>query len=179
MAVKRAETDYARSVGHEVERKLVFHLRDYLEAGGSLAALGRPEELVRRMLAAVPTPSPWNELIGPFHTTAQVAELLGGISRQAVAERRRRRTVLALRTADGAWVYPSFQFDERNQLLAGLAEVLGCFDPESVDEWTVAGWLVARHQALGGETVVERLRRGGDLEAVLVLARDAARRFAG
>jgi hypothetical protein len=130
------------------------------------------------MLAVVPTPSPWNEVLGPFYDSRRVAELLGGISRQAVSERRWRRTLLALKTADGVFVYPSFQFDDRNEVLAGLSEVIQCFDPERVDEWTVAGWLVAHHEALGGDSVIARLRRGGELENLLVLARDAAQRFA-
>jgi len=86
--------------------------------------------------------------------------------------------MLALKTADNRWVYPIFQFDERNQLLPGLAEVLACFDPATVDDWTVAGWIASSHEALGGDSVLERLRRGGDIDDVLTLARDAARRFA-
>ena len=54
---------------------------------------------------------------GPFYSTAGLARVLGGVSRQAIEERRRRRTVLALRTADDAWVYPAFQLDEHNRVM--------------------------------------------------------------
>ena len=75
------------------------------QQGHDADALGDPDDLAARMLATVPEPSPWDEL-GPFYSTAGLARVLGGVSRQAIEERRRRRTVLALRTADDAWVYP-------------------------------------------------------------------------
>lgn len=167
-AASRLEPDLRAILG-----RLTPRLSEYLEAGGSLTGT----QLAERLAAAIPQPSPWNELIGPFYATAQVRKLLG-VTRQAVDDRLRRRTMLALKTADNRWVYPIFQFDERNQLLPGLAEVLACFDPATVDDWTVAGWIASSHEALGGDSVLERLRRGGDIDDVLTLARDAARRFA-
>lgn len=70
-----------------------------MEGGRSLEELGSPEELAERMVATVPEPSPWGEL-GPFYSTRKVAKLLGGVSRQAIADRRKRGTLLGLRTAD-------------------------------------------------------------------------------
>jgi|SRR6185436_5071666 len=119
----------------------------------------------------------WNDLLGPFYSTAQVAKICGGISRQALADRRERRTILGLKTADGVVVYPSFQFDETNRVLSGLSEVLQCFRGAEVDDWTLAGWLVSPLQALDGRSAMDWLRSGRELEPVLVLARDAARRF--
>lgn len=149
----------------------------YYRQGRSLGDAGSPDELAQRMLAAFPEPSRWDDLLGPFFTTGQMTRLLGGISRQALSERRERRTVLGLRTADGVVVYPTFQLDAHNSVLRGLPEVLQCFDRQAVDEWTLAGWLVARHGALGGRSVVEWLQQDGDLEPVLAIARDANRRF--
>lgn len=37
-----------------------------------------------------------------------------------MTDRRERRTLLGLQTADGRWVYPRFQFDERNEVISGL-----------------------------------------------------------
>jgi hypothetical protein len=48
--------------------------------------------------------------IGPFHDTAGVAALLGGVLQQAVEARRTEHTVLTVKTADGRWAYPTFQF---------------------------------------------------------------------
>jgi hypothetical protein len=125
----------------------------------------------------VPEPSRWDDLLGPFYTTGQVGKLLGGVSRQAVADRRERRTLLGLKTADGVIVYPAFQFGERNEVIPGLPEVLQCFRDGSLADWTLAGWLVSPSRALESRSAVEWLRLGLDPEPVLDLARDAARRF--
>ena len=130
-----------------------------------------------RMLQVVPTVSRWNDLLGPFYSTNQVAKISGGISRQALADRRERRTILELKTADGVVVYPAFQFYEKNRVLNGLSEVLQCFRGVGVDDWTLAGWLASPSRALEGRSAIEWLRLGKELEPVLVLARDAARRF--
>ena len=169
---------FVEAVTERLRETLAERLAAYSRAGHSLAELGRAEELAQRMLAAVPALSRWDDLLGPFYDTRGVTQLLGGVSRQAVADRRDRRTLLGLKTADGVLVYPAFQFGERGEVLSGLAAVLQSFDPEAVDDWAVAGWLVSKQQALAGETVVGWLRRGGDPSRAVILARDAARRFA-
>lgn len=169
---------FIEAITEQLRQALKERLAAYTRGGHTLAEIGPAEELAERMLAAVPAPSRWDELLGPFYDTRTVARLLGGVSRQAVADRRERRTLLGPKTADGVLVYPAFQFDEHNEVLAGLGPILQCFDPDVVDDWTVAGWLVAKRRSLGGETAIDWLRAGGDPEAVLVLARDAARRFA-
>jgi hypothetical protein len=161
----------------EITEQVRQGLEERLE-GRSAEEIGSPEELARRMLDALPPkPSRWDRLLGPFYGTSQVARLLGGVSRQALADRRQRGTLLGLKTTDGVVVYPVFQFDEKNKLLPGLSEVLQCFRGGGVDEWTLAGWLVARSRALGDRSVVEWLRQGLELQTALALARDAARRF--
>jgi hypothetical protein len=70
-----------------------------------------------------------------------------------------------------------FQFDDKNRVVSGLPEVLQCFRGVDVDDWTLAGWLVSPSRALGGRSVVGWLHHGLELEPVLVLARDAVRRF--
>lgn len=76
------------------------------------------------MVTVVPGYSRWNEVLGPFYRTSQVTRVLGGISRQALDERRRRKTILAMKTKDGDWVYPTFQFDEHGRPIRGLAKVV-------------------------------------------------------
>ena len=124
-----------------------------------------------------PSISRWTDLIGPFYSENQVAQLCGGLSIQVLTERREQRTILGLKTTDGVIAYPTFQFDEKNRVLSGLPDVLQCFRGVDVDDWTLAGWLASPSRALGGQSVVDWLRRGGELEPVLVLARDAARRY--
>jgi hypothetical protein len=104
--------------------------------------------------------------------------VLGGVSRQAIEERRRRRTVLALRTADDVWVYPAFQLDDHNRVVRGLADVLDRFHPRARDdEWMVASFLAAAQPGLDGRTVVDHLRAGGDLAPALALADERAARW--
>jgi hypothetical protein len=166
--------------------KITRHVREgleerfssYTEQARSLDKLGRAEEVARRMLATVPAPSRWDDLLGPFYSGGQVAQILGGISRQAVADRKERRTLLGLKTSDGVVVYPTFQFDDRNKVWTGLPEILQCFRGSGVDDWTLAGWLVSPMMSLEGRSVLETIRLGEDLKPLLALARDAARRFA-
>jgi hypothetical protein len=166
---------YVAEVSARVSAELADRVSTLRERGVEPVALGDPDALAQRMLAAVPEPSPWSEL-GPFYSTTGLARVLGGVSRQAVDERRRRRTVLALRTADGVWVYPAFQLDARNQVVRGLAEVLGRFAPRTPDdEWMVAAFVAAPQPALGGASIADHLASGGDLAPVLVLAGERAR----
>jgi hypothetical protein len=135
------------------------------------------DEVARRMAAMVPVPSPVNAQFGPFFRTDQVARLLG-ITRQGVADRLRKRTILGMRTKDGTWVFPTLQFVGR-AVLPGLADVLRRFDPAVADGWAIAAWLTSPSAALGGMRPIDRILGGDGTPGVLALARDAARRWAG
>jgi len=177
-AAAAAMTDpYVERVSHRVTEGLAQRLVALRELGHDAEDLGDPDDLAARMLATVPEPSPWAEL-GPYYSTSGIARVLGGVSRQAVEERRRRRTILALRTADDVWVYPAFQLDEHNQVLRGLADVLGRFRPQTDSDWMVASFLAAPQPGLGGLSIVDHLRDGGDLDPVVALARERAARWA-
>lgn len=176
--VARHEPEYVQQVTAFVGGHLAMLASQYGVIGRSLAELGTARELALRMLATLPQPSPWDGALGPFYTSAQITEVLGGISRQAVAERRARRTLLALRTADGHWVYPTRQFNEHHEVLAGLPEVLQTLAGSGIDDWTLAGWLASPMTSLEGFSPIAWLREGRSPLAVLSLARDAARRFA-
>lgn len=172
-----ATATFIDEVTRHLRRALEERRSSYAEHGRSLEEIGPPEELARRMVGVVPEPSRWDDLLGPFYTTSKVAEILGGVSRQAIADRRERQTLLALRTADGTLVYPTFQFGEHNEILAGLPEVLRCFRGSGIDDWSLAGWLVSKLRPLDGRSAVDWLRLGRDPEPVLRLAREAARRL--
>lgn len=119
----------------------------------------------------------WDDLIGPFRSESGVARLLGGVSEDELARARAERSVLALKTADGAWVFPSFQFEEDGTRVAGLAPILAAFRPDEVDDWMVARWLVTPLKALAGNSVIDWLRAGREQSVVLALARHMAARF--
>ena len=174
----KADAAYIDQVSSRVSEELARRVDTLRRNGHKAAELGDPDDLAARMLAVVPEPSPWTEL-GPFYGTSGLARALGGVSRQAVEERRRRRTVLALRTADSVWVYPAFQLDERNRVVRGLAEVLGRFRPGTPDdEWMVAAFVAAPQPGLGNRSIVEHLRSGGELADALALADERASRWA-
>jgi hypothetical protein len=174
-ALAKNSRQWVDTVTSKVHERLV----EFVEADQSAAAaLGDPDRFAERMLASVPEPSPWSDVVGPVYSTRGVARVLGGISRQAVAERRSRRRLFGVRTSDGEWVYPAWQFDSANRIVTGLPAVLACFEPDTVDGWTLASWLTSERAPLGGASVVEWLQAGRDVEPALVLARDAGRRFA-
>jgi len=172
------EAVYLDALMAQLKHNLEHARRAYRGNNRDLSDLGSPEVLANRMAAAIPLPSPWDEALGPFYGTGQVRRLLGGITRQAVDDRIRRRRLLALRTTDGRYAYPTFQFDRHNRVLAGLPEVLRTFSSDVVDGWTLAGWLCAKQRHLGGQSVVGWLQAGGDVNEALTLANEAAERFA-
>ena len=158
----------------QVRPALVAIEKQYRRQGRSVEELG-VDELAGRMAAVVPAPSPVNALFGPFYRTDQVATLLG-VSRQAVADRVRLGSLLAMRTREGAWVYPVLQFEGRRPL-PGLAGVLRAFG-KGHDGWAVAAWLVSPHAGLNGDRPIDWIRAGSDVERVEELGRHAARRWA-
>ena len=114
------------------------------------------------MVAAVPERSPWNEL-GPFYSTRGVARVLGGVTRQAVEERRRRRRLIALRTKEGTWLYPAFQFDAHQRLVATVVDAHRRLVASGIDEWTAASVLLGPQPELGGRSVRDHLAAGLDV----------------
>jgi hypothetical protein len=118
----------------------------------------------------------WNDAVGPFLDTDGVRSVLGGPSRQAVADRVRHRRLLALRTADDGGgarlVYPVWQFD--GQTPATLPRVLAAagYDPaERTHGWHVASWLSTPDPALGGRRPRDLLA-AGHADAVVAGAAD-------
>lgn len=165
---------FVDEVAEAVRRRLLDELNT-ADGATALAVLGPAAEAAELMVRALPQPSPWAEAIGPVYRTPAVRRLLGNVSRQALVDRARRHTLLALRTADDHLVWPAFQFDG-SRPLAGLARVLGAFGGD-VDEWMVARWLVAPQARLDHRSVVEWLRTGGDLDAAVALAAATASRW--
>ncbi len=119
----------------------------------------------------------WHDEIGPFYDTDGVRQLLGGVSKQAVADRVRRHRLLALRTGSGRLVYPTSQFDGRS-VRPGLADVLGLVAPDDTEAWYVASWLTTPDPRLGGREPMAALA-DGDTDTVLAAARDVAARLRG
>lgn len=162
MAVQPRPDYTPRRVADLVETRLAELAKAYAQSGRSLGDIGSPEDLADQMLALVPRPSAWDDAVGPFYTTAAVAALLGGVSRQAVADRRRRHTLFALQTLEGDWVYPTFQFAQDASVYSIIGSIQQRLPEPLVDGWTLAGWLTVGQQTLGGMSVVEWIRASGD-----------------
>lgn len=143
----------------------------------------RPDELAARMFAAVPVIETSNrlaELIGDCYDAAGVQVVLGGslkdaVSKQAVSTRRRRHTILAMQTADGRWVYPTFQFRER-RVRDDITALLAVFGDSP--RWSVAAWFQTQAGDLDGRTPLEWLASGASLDTLERLAGHTAGRWA-
>ena len=151
-------------------------------AGVPLSSLGAPDDLAERAAAALPAARHPYDGYGPFYDTTGLTKWLG-VSRQALADRVRRGSLLACRTGEGHLVYPAWQFGRDGSLRDGLAPVLRAF--AGVDGWAVAAWLTTPAPALRDMSALDWLVvAGDDRAAVVALAartrsaggREAARR---
>ena len=162
----------ADEVGERVKKLLHERLATLAET--AQAPQLDADELAGHLAAVVPVLTPshseWDEILGPFYTTAGVRALLGGVTRQAVESRRQRDAVLGCRTDDGTWLYPTFQFvgadDERVQVLRGLPATLKVFADAGFDGWTLGWWLRTANIHLEGCSPEEWLRSGRSADVV-------------
>lgn len=140
------------------------------------ATLPAPEELVEHGIHARRPTSPLPALVGAVYTSGGVQSVLG-ISRQQLADRRRRGTIITARTSDGRWVYPAYQFDD-GALRADVREVLDTLRASGTpDPWTLALWFPTAKAELGGVSPL-KLLEVGRLDAVLAHATGTAARWA-
>lgn len=139
-------------------------------------SLGSPRAVADRMLATVPLAHPWDGQIGPFYDTPSVVRLLG-ISKQAVADRVRRGTLVAATTRQGRVVYPTWQF-AGSRVSPQISRIAAIFRDSAADGWAIASWFTTAAGVLDGKTPLEWLRDEGPEEPVAELAADSARRWA-
>lgn len=126
-------------------------------------AKARSLEVRRRLL----------EEAGGAYEVSAVAEFLG-ITPAAVHQRRQRGTLLAVRAANGQWVYPAFQF-EPPTLANEIGRVLSAF--RVAEPWTKLSVLLSGAPSLGGKRPLDALREGdleGAIEAVVAYGLDDA-----
>lgn len=143
-----------------------------------------PDELAEDMSHLLPSREPVNEMadqVGPeFYDTKGVRSILArrgarAISKQAVEQRRKNRRLLALRTTDGTWIYPTWQFVE-HRVMAGLPELLAAFAGH--DEWAVATWMTGKVDDLDGRRPVDCLTDTKLRARALLAATQTASRWA-
>jgi hypothetical protein len=159
---------YEQRVLAAVREQIGARLRALALAGVDLTTLGDPDDVAARAAAAVPyAPHTYDLPFGPFYDTTGLTGWLG-ISRQALADRVRRGSVLAGRTDDGRVVYPAFQFGRDATVRAELIDVLRAFAGH--DGWAVAAWLTTVTAALDGHSALDWLALGRDPSVVIDLA---------
>jgi hypothetical protein len=158
---------------------LAGHAR--LPSGRARELLGNQDlaRLVGTLLADADAVAHRDEVVGACLSRRAVGELLGGISRQAVAQRDGGDLLAVCPGGRRATrLYPAFQFDG-SRPLEGLAEVLGVLCPADPagDRWAVAVWLRTPNVACGGITPEHGLREGR-LEQVWAAAVAQAKEWA-
>ncbi|WP_022885805.1 hypothetical protein [Glaciibacter superstes] len=145
---------------------------DALDAGQVTA--GRVDELAERMVAVIPQPSPWNDVLGPFYSTQAVQRFLG-VTRQAVQKRVRSGSLVRVVTQDGTSLFPAFQFRDARPV-QGLLEVVAELRRGTTDEYAIAQWLAIRDPA-SGTSPLDRMV-AGQIAAVLSEAAHTAAAWA-
>ena len=165
---------YEESVIESLRPKLELLISQLLESG---APLPDPEAVAETMAASVPASaarSEYDRLLGPFYSSAGVMRLLGIPTKQALADRRRRGTVLAARTSDGVWVYPEFQFDVPGRMVRpSLRPILA--ELKAVPRWGASLWLVTAQDELRNLSPLEAAGDPDLKQQVQFLAADYAR----
>lgn len=101
---------------------------------------------------------------GGLRSAAELGELLGGMTRQGVDNRRKLGRLLAIDRGRRGYGYPAWQV-WRGSVLPGLEQTLAVL--RRMDPWTQLTFFVGVNPGLDGEKPLELLRRG---ETSLVLA---------
>ena len=138
------------------------------------SALPEPHDLALLLGAGLPGAGPADldphfDGLGPFYDSSGALHQLGGVTKQALASRRTNESVLAMRTGDGQWLYPAWQFSGDGGVHPVLVPALKAL--RGLDRWAAGVWLVTAHPDLSGSSPRQALRDGTDPETVARLAR--------
>lgn len=163
--------DYVDSVLLAVRPQLLDRVHELANHGSPLP---EPRELALLLGAGLPVAGP-PELdphfadLGPFYDSAGALHQLGGVTKQALGSRRTHQSILSMRTGDGQWLYPAWQFTGAGGVHPALVPVLRAL--RGLDRWAAGVWLVAPHPDLSGSSPRQALRDGTDPATVARLAR--------
>lgn len=163
--------EYSERVGQAITERV----RSLAVTWQRSATLAPPEdELVQAVLtlpALARIDNGLGDQIGPFYDTAGVMKILGGVSKQAVEARRRKGTILALRTSDRKFVYPLFQFAEGTVNRALLPAIHAL---RTSPAWSAALWFVTDNDDLDGMRPLEWVTTGLPAKTVEISAQRTA-----
>lgn len=94
---------------------------------------------------------------GGVCSAAELGQMLGGLSRQAIDKRRKQGKMLALDLGRHGYGYPLWQVHD-GTALPGLEVVLDVL--RTCDPWTQVSFFLSSNSWLGGKTPLAELRRG-------------------
>lgn len=125
--------------------------------------------MLDRVIALLPPAAPHalDAEVGPFYDTPGVETLLGGVSKQAVEARRKKHTILAVKTVDGRWAYPTFQFTG-DGVDPALVPAIQAF--RGAPAWSAALWFVTPNPDLDEVTPLAWARSGRPADALVASA---------
>lgn len=157
---------------------------DLLEASGMAAELLDDADAayvragVDRVLSSLKARRAWENHIGLVLTHRQILDITEW-SKQALSQAVHAGRVLRLHAEDGTVGCWSAGLTETSphRPLPGLEETLTAWASATVDPWTVASWFSTEQPELDDRTPRKALVEG-DIDAVVMLARQAAARLA-
>lgn len=140
-------------------------------AGHDLEDVGGAEAVAEAVATVLPRPNRFVARIGPVYTTGQLQRLLPGMSArpitdEAVRDRRRNGRLIGVKTREGRWAYPAYQFRVASGKLIPREDVLDLWgllphQSRDVDALTLVAWLTGPRSDLGGQSPLERLDTDG------------------
>lgn len=174
-------TSHGRMSAIEISEILAGTVRErvagHIEAGDESLIELSPESIKTAVDQwFVPSGARLADRVGPVYDASATHRLLE-IDRRQASDRRGRGTILALRTSDGHWMYPTFQFaghsvDPRFRgLFSSFAQV------SDTPWWTVAAWFRTTRKDLDGFAPADWVRSGRDIKVVASLVDDLVRRW--
>lgn len=118
-------------------------------------------------------PSSLTAAVGPVCNTGQAAAWLG-VSRQGLHKAINENRILAFQSADGKWLYPTWQFTRAGMLTNALQQTLGRL--EKWDRFSRAEWLYAENPELDGLSPAQWIEDSRDTPTLLAAAKKAGAR---
>jgi hypothetical protein len=154
-------------------------LVEFAHTAGSLLQ-GRPlsAQAARRAATLVAAGQVWQSELGPLLSSAQVSDLLGGVSRQRVNELLRAKRLIGLHDRSGRLRFPAFKFRDGRPLDPIVSAYWTLVDEGLLDEWSAASWCVAQDEALRGRSPAEWAHEGLDAVRLAEVAHQDAARLA-
>lgn len=173
---KTRRVDRHRPEPREVTRRVRERIMPLVDDG----TLSQPEAdaALQAIAERLPDHDDPTEMLGPYYDTSGLRQRLG-VTRQALAGRVQRNTLLGVEADDGSILYPVWQFDRHLKVFAGLPAILQELHRVATDGFSKALWLCTPQDDLDQKTSAQWLAESGDAERVRRLAEaDVARMLA-